>query len=228
MGAILKFIQEHKDFFILGGAFIIAQAILAHEPLLSLFGTVWIIRVLITYIVTRDFLDFNNPLFRERLHNTVVFLLLALMFQFLLVMLQISKQASIQGIFYLFGERFLTASTPGVAKTAILDTVFLRPYGTFSHPNSLGGFFVGITAIFLPLGRFFKSYAFPQLLLYRKIILFVSALLVLMSFSKTAIFALGVLYLVHHFYGGFAETKKPWEDCTLCFLGRYFYLHVSV
>jgi O-antigen ligase len=58
----------------------------------------------------------------------------------LLVMFQVARQGAVGGGWYWLGERSFTATTPGIAQAQIGGRLWLRPYGTFSHPNSLAGF----------------------------------------------------------------------------------------
>lgn len=66
--------------------------------------------------------------------------LLSLIFFPLLGILQFLNQGALGGATYLFGERSFTAGTPGIALFEIAGKEYLRPYSTFSHPNSLAGF----------------------------------------------------------------------------------------
>ncbi|MBI1982228.1 MAG: O-antigen ligase family protein, partial [Candidatus Levybacteria bacterium] len=43
---------------------------------------------------------------------------------------------------YFFGERAFTSQTPGIANASINGELMLRPYGTFPHPNVLGGYLI--------------------------------------------------------------------------------------
>lgn len=54
--------------------------------------------------------------------------------------LQLILQHSLGGLLYFFGERPFDAATPMVAKLTLFGRLFVRPYATFSHPNSLAGF----------------------------------------------------------------------------------------
>lgn len=45
---------------------------------------------------------------------------------------------------WILGERTFTISTPGIAKFDFYGSQFLRPYGTFPHPNVLAGYLVVI------------------------------------------------------------------------------------
>lgn len=65
---------------------------------------------------------------------------LAVIYSSLLALGQFLKQGSLGGLFWFLGERSFSAGTPGIALAQVADNFFLRPYGTFSHPNSLSGF----------------------------------------------------------------------------------------
>jgi O-antigen ligase len=67
-----------------------------------------------------------------------------------LAIAQTLANGSLQGLWYLLGERSITSLTPGAATTVLQGEVFLRPYGTFSHPNVLAGFLlIGLTYLLL-------------------------------------------------------------------------------
>lgn len=96
--------------------------------------------------------------------------------QFFLCLFQFFKAGSLGGFFWYLGERTFTLSTPGIAKISLGGRVFLRPYGTFSHPNSLAGFFL----IILLLIIWKKNKKITD---YFSII--VGVLLLLLSYSRT-------------------------------------------
>jgi len=54
--------------------------------------------------------------------------------------LQFVKGETLDGIFYLLGERTFSIYTPGIAIVNMLGQTFLRVYSTFPHPNSFAGF----------------------------------------------------------------------------------------
>lgn len=62
-----------------------------------------------------------------------------ILFEGALAIHQFVTQESIGGVFYFFGERFFTGSTPGIANASLGGHLVLRPYGTFPHPNVLAG-----------------------------------------------------------------------------------------
>lgn len=83
-------------------------------------------------------------------------LCIAVLYSSFLAILQFYFQHSIGGLLWFLGERSFSANTPGIAQIPIfldfgilkLDFgLVLRAYGTFSHPNVLGGFL----AVTLPL-----------------------------------------------------------------------------
>ncbi len=78
--------------------------------------------------------------------STIVRLLsIGVLFQSVLVIAQWFKQGSIFGFWFL-GENKYTVSTPGIAILDFTGIRKARPYGTFPHPNVLGGYL----AIILP------------------------------------------------------------------------------
>lgn len=75
---------------------------------------------------------------------------LAVVYSSLIAIAQFLKQSSLGGIFWWLGERSFSAGTPGISLGEFSGKLFLRPYGTFSHPNSLAGFF--LVSLILVLG----------------------------------------------------------------------------
>lgn len=67
------------------------------------------------------------------------------LFQSMLAICQFISQSSLNGIFWYLGERSFNAATPLIALTEILDGIYIRPYGTFSHPNVLAGYLAAVT-----------------------------------------------------------------------------------
>jgi hypothetical protein len=118
---------------------------------------------------------------------------------------QLLTQRSLQGVFYYLGERYMTLSTPGIAKASLAGTELLRPYGTFSHPNSLAGFFLLVYILFLT-GAFITN----RFLKYS--VIFMASMLVFFSFSKNAILAYLLVTLL------FAVREKT--GCRICTLAR--------
>ncbi|MBI3093119.1 MAG: O-antigen ligase family protein [Candidatus Levybacteria bacterium] len=63
-------------------------------------------------------------------------------FESFLALAQYFQKGSMGGLFYFFGERAFTSQTPGIANASINGELMLRPYGTFPHPNVLGGYLI--------------------------------------------------------------------------------------
>lgn len=82
----------------------------------------------------------KNNFKKEWVSDFVKVLSLSVLFQSILAWMQFFLQHSVGGIFYWFGERAFSASTPGIAQAVINGELLLRPYGTFSHPNVLAAF----------------------------------------------------------------------------------------
>ncbi len=59
---------------------------------------------------------------------------------------------------WVLGERTFSITTPGIAKFDFYGRQFLRPYGTFPHPNVLAGyFFIVITIIYSKTSKYILS-----------------------------------------------------------------------
>ena len=130
---VLKFFSNRKILFCL--TLLIINILVSKLPIISTYWLVKIIELLIIFSLAKKILI----TLKEKFILTT--LLISGLFELFLSLIQLINKHSVQGIFYYFGERLLTLSTPGVAKASIQGIEFLRPYGTFSHPNSLGGFF---------------------------------------------------------------------------------------
>lgn len=116
-----------------------------------------------------------------------------------LALLQFIRQSSIGGPLYYLGERPLSVFLPNIAKLNLPSAIcylpsavcrVLRPYSTFSHPNSLAGYLL-VCLILLPL--FTKS----------KFIKTLTSIVIVLTFSKTAILA---LFLITLFQPSFLQS----------------------
>lgn len=136
-------------------------------------------------------------------------LFLSTVVQFCIATSQFVQKSSLDGVFYFLGERHLTLSTPVVAKTALDGVEFLRSYGTFSHPNSLAGFYLLIFAYLL----FQKKNALPMIL--NTCFLLLCSALIFLSFSKVAM--LGLLLLTIKY---FIVHWKVYKNCAVCIGSR--------
>lgn len=113
----------------------------------------------------------------------------SLIWQWVIVVFQFLLQKSI-GFSYL-GERSFDVSTSGIAHVQFLGSLWLRPYGTFPHPNVLGAFFILamilITSYF-PINR--KYY------LIKPVIFAAAISSIAFTFSKAAILTLLTIFTI--------------------------------
>ncbi len=118
-----------------------------------------------------------------------------------LIISQTITSRSLQGVWYWLGERMFTLATPGIAKVTLQGNELLRPYGSFSHPNSMAGFFLLLYGFFL-VERSIRNVTLKSVLLV------LCTLLIFLSFSKNAILA----YLIINTY--YVSRQKI--SCVLC------------
>lgn len=137
------------------------------------------------------------------------------LFETSLILLQFINKHSIQGIFYFFGERYLNLSMTGIAKASLQGIEFLRPYGTFSHPNSLAGFYLLVYAFFYGQQKLQSPFI-------KRILLILSFTIILFSFSKTALIA---FFIIQLFYlkDDFRNVK-----CLPCMISRVILFAVPI
>lgn len=143
----------------------------------------------------------------------------SLIFELVLSLVQVVKQSSLNGLFWFLGERSFNVLTPGIARASFLEKVFLRPYGTFSHPNSLAGF--ALVALILVFTK-------GQLKISDKVAVLAGILLIFLSFSRTVwltAFILGLGYFLWQF-------RKNWRKRTFnlsfLYLTTLLFLPVSL
>jgi len=117
-------------------------------------------------------------------------------------------------MFYYLGERALNLSTIGIAKGSLQGIEFLRPYGTFSHPNSLGGFYLLLYFFVIATPQFNKKVVLKYFLL------FLCVGLIFLSFSKIAILTFLILNIVY------LITSRFYTRCPFCFTARALILLV--
>lgn len=117
-------------------------------------------------------------------------LLLTATYESLIAIWQFITQSSIGGAFWLLGERSFNASTPFIAQAIIDGQIYLRAYGTFSHPNVLGAYLV----IVLSLATVFYQSADKPKLFYLSFVLGMMAIFFTFSRNSWVVFGLFVLF----------------------------------
>lgn len=134
---------------------------------------------------------FNFKLERD-VHLFFKILSFSVLFESFVAFIQFLKRASVFNNYLFFGELPYTYKTPGIVFENFFGKMVIPPYGTFPHPNVLGGFLaVSLILIF-------------YYLLTRKVTVLsvcaffygILALTLTVSFSAYAAFLLGVLGII--------------------------------
>lgn len=148
----------------------------------------------------------------QLLKGLMVKLLMAVIFyEFFIASLQVFRQSSLNGFFWWLGERIFTAGTPGIALADLGGQLFLRAYGTFSHPNSLAGFLLVALVLIWGLGK--RTSFWPKFL-----VSLLGLLAIVFSFSQT-------VWLVGFLVGLWALGMK-WKKQKIMFLISLFSIFI--
>lgn len=166
------------------------------QPVIALYRAVKVFELLAVFLIFRK----SSISFRAIVH---IFLAASLT-QLSISTFHVLTGHSVQGGAYFLGERSFSLSTPGIAKVAINGVELLRGYGTFSHPNSLAGFYLLLYGFIL----FSKQSAG----IWKFLLLGICTLLIVLSFSKVAI--LGVVFLSTYY------AIRQLQNCIICTLSR--------
>ena len=113
-------------------AFIFINTFWAKEPLVAIFKWIKIFEIVLLGIYV-----YINKRFYKTTLNALYY---SIIFFGLLGIAQFLLQGTVGKIFYLFGERSFSVSTPGVALAFLRGRDYLRAYSTFPHPNAFAGF----------------------------------------------------------------------------------------
>jgi len=125
--------------------------------------------------------------------STIVKLLsVGVLFESVLAIAQWFKQGSVFG-YWFFGENKYTVSTPGIAILDFAGIRKARPYGTFPHPNVLGGYLAVVLPWILYIGM--KGVKGIKDRRFHLLILILGLVAVFLSFSRSA-WVVGVLGLL--------------------------------
>ena len=171
-----------------------------------------ILEILSLYVIFRN-LKINKKLIISALLSSTAI-------QVFLSLFHIINRSSIQGFFYYLGERYISASMPGIAKASLNGVEILRPYGTFSHPNSMAGFYLLIYSFVLGLN-------FKKNQIIKNVLLLLFSFLILISFSKSAIFSLlmvNIIYVIILYKKSLCRFCTVARTFVLFFLSLVFFL----
>lgn len=191
--------------------FLFLGVIFSKSPLAGFYGLFKLFEFIFFGVYTTRFVTKIN--FKKILFVFSV----AIIFESMLSVAQYLKQSSIGEFFYFFGERTFNGQTPGVANASINGELILRPYGTFSHPNVLGGYLlIGMTIILFSLGSTKKQ--------LRKILYSMSliggTLALILTFSRIAI----LLWLIIIFIFLISKAGKNFLKKNIAF----FLIFISI
>ena len=141
---------------------------------------------------------------------------IGILFESLLSIAQYFHQGSLNGIFYFFGERFITPGTLGAANASLNGALVLRPYGTFSHPNVLAGYL----AVFMSALLFSIDFRKRRLTsCFFSLALTLSSVALFLTLSRVSIFVWLTVLLLYFF-------KKINTNKKAFFLSALFLLAV--
>jgi O-antigen ligase len=128
-------------------------------------------------------------------------MLLSLFYVGLLMILQIFFQQSINGFFYYLGERHFNTYSSSIALVNLFGRQLLRPYSTFSHPNSLAGF-LAVVLVLTWLKRGFLNRGKP-------LVFIVLTALLLLTFSLNVYISLLILGVFAYVFKKHNSIFKP-------------------
>ena len=208
--------------------------------LISLFSPLWSIAPLFSFFAALRFCSYiglflflvfyNVPretlsYFKLLTFNQSFFFTLTLLVFFafgslegFLAILQFSLQHSL-GL-TLLGESLLAPNIPGVAKIVFYSEQFIRGYGTFPHPNVLGGFLIAsilCTGFILFHGKQLTKNFSLSIHLFLWVGLAIQILGLFISFSKSALIGLSLATIFTLYHKKLLEKRhNPTEaaDCS--------------
>jgi hypothetical protein len=194
---IVQYIKKHT-YFLLFILLPILNIVFSTSPFESLYRWIKVLEFLGIFLYFKNS-KFINP-------KLVVYTLFGALTSFSLIGIgQFFKGGTIGGLIYYLGERTFTLGTPGIALVSILGELHLRAYSTFSHPNSLAGFF-GASVLFILLSNYLKRNPFTLF----GIILIVFCFILSFSISAfLAIFLILCLYLTKNNKKLFLGLSRP-------------------
>jgi len=177
--------KKKNYWFWLGLALVMTNIFFAVNRTVSFFGWFKWLRIISTIWLIKQ----EKNWLQKKLPGIITFWLAT---EAIFVFGQWWKQGSLGGLGWWLGERNFSLITPGIAKIVFQNRLWLRAYGTFSHPNSLAGFL--LVALVILDQRKIKHW-------WEKLALTLGALCLLLTFSRTVILV-AAIYLV------FKTTKK--------------------
>lgn len=163
------------------------QVLIFAFPLSLLFSTIITRETIISWYQTAKITEMSllasfvatEIQFKKHIPKIVFFLGIGVFWQSILAISQFFAQNSLG--FWILGERSFDSQTPGISLVDLDGRQLLRPYGTFPHPNVLGGFL----ALSLPAMAIASLKAKSQKIL-PTFVLVVSLLALAITFSRSS------------------------------------------
>jgi hypothetical protein len=144
---------------------------------------------------------YKIPLKKQIIQQIILFQIIALS---TLAILQLLNQGSIGGPLYLLGERSHTLLTPGIAKQTLRSIEVIRPYATFSHPNTLSGWI--FISLLCTLSQFHAKKVNQKLIIL--LITIISTITLLITNSQ-AVYLTAALIALYHITTHRHRPKRP-------------------
>ena len=168
--------------FLFGLLLVVLNTLLSSRPPLALYGWLRFFELAGLFLLLRSLSPSFSFLFLP--------LFLSLLLTTSLGLAQFIRQSSLNGLFYWLGERHFNLTTPGIARTSFFGRQLLRSYSLFPHPNAFAGY--SLLATLLLVRPIFLS---PRPLLLKLLSFLLLPLVLFITFSRTAWFALLFLSL---------------------------------
>lgn len=168
--------------------FAIVNLIFSHFPLLGLYKWIKVIEFVFLgyYVFTKKDLVLKRDILVPLSWSVIAFSLIGLV--------QVIMQKTIGGPFYFFGERTFSSGTPGISLFRFFGRELLRPYSTFSHPNSMAGFMLAAVLLL-------AFYSGKNKTLITKISVCVGLVSVFLSASLSSYIALATVLIFYLIFG---------------------------
>lgn len=128
---------------------LLTNLIYSHNPLATLSWSLHLILYLLFFAALGS--DFSPRTVLYGIMRSA--LTLALLFQLILAIAQVSLGHSLGGLMYYMGERSVSVGSPAIALGTFMGEVVLRAYGTFGHPNVLAGWSVVVLLILIQVNN---------------------------------------------------------------------------
>lgn len=195
---LIHHIRQYQGYviplFMLVAYLLVAPVVSSQDSRTSLIFAVNIVEVALFSIVSLYFLKDKKTLFK-----TAQVLKISLAWQSILAIIQFLSQKSL-GLYFL-GERSFDSSTTAIAHAQVLNSQFLRSYGTFPHPNVLAAYILTSVAILKLLSARGNTRGNTKVFTPNNILYFIALCALLVTFSKTAVVLLAALIIF--------ESKTP-------------------